>query len=97
MNNPLAKASTLPFQAPVFDVLKNADFKPAILAGMADQLTEVEAIVDDPEVPTFENTIVAMEKSGRNLTRAMSIFSNLTSSARERIKGTNALIDFFCT
>lgn len=91
MSNPLAKASTLPFQAPVFDVLKNADFKPAILAGMADQLTEIEAIVDDHEAPSFENTIVTLEMSGRNLARAMSIFSNLTSSAtNDELQATKA-------
>ncbi|MBX2971925.1 MAG: M3 family metallopeptidase [Flavobacteriales bacterium] len=81
MTNPLATASTLPFQAPVFDKLKDGDYKPAIEAGMAAQLAEVEAIVANPEAPTFENTIAAMEKTGRDLTRATSIFFNLTSSA----------------
>lgn len=81
MNHPLAVASTLPFQAPMFDQLKDADYQPAIEAGMAVQLDEMKAIATNPEAPTFENTIVALEKSGRQLSRATSIFFNLTSSA----------------
>lgn len=81
MTNPLAIASTLPFQAPVFDKLKDSDHEPAIEAGMAKQLTEVEAITANAEPPSFENTIVAMELTGRDLTRASNIFFNLTGSA----------------
>lgn len=81
MTNPLSTASTLPFQAPVFDKLKEGDYKPAIEAGMTAQLAEVKTIVENTETPTFENTIVAMEKTGRDLTRATSIFFNLTGSA----------------
>ncbi|MGV3636448.1 MAG: dipeptidyl carboxypeptidase II, partial [Flavobacteriales bacterium] len=81
MSNPLAIASTLPFQAPVFDKLQDSHYEPAIEAGMAKQLAEVEAIITHPEAPTFENTIVAMEKTGRDLTRASNIFFNLTGSA----------------
>ncbi len=81
MNNPLATASTLPFQAPVFDKLKDSDYKPAIREGMRKQLAEVEAITNNPEAPTFENTIVAMERTGIDLTRAAKIFFGLTGSA----------------
>lgn len=81
MTNPLAIASTLPFQAPVFDKLKDSDHEPAIEAGMAKQLTEVEAIIANAHPPSFENTIVAMELTGRDLTRASNIFFNLTGSA----------------
>src|SRR5690606_28080965 len=81
MSNPLATASTLPFQAPVFDKLKDTDHEPAIEAGMAKQLSEVEAIAAHTEAPSFENTIVAMEQTGRDLTRATNIFFNLTGSA----------------
>ncbi|MBL0045777.1 MAG: M3 family metallopeptidase [Flavobacteriales bacterium] len=81
MTNPLAAKSTLVFQAPVFDKLTDADYRPAIEAGMKKQLDEVDAIVSNKEPATFENTIVAMEKSGLDLTRASKIFFNLTSSA----------------
>ncbi len=81
MTNPLAAKSTLVFQAPVFDKLKDSDYRPAIEAGMKKQLEEVDAIVTNKEPATFENTIVAMEMSGLDLARASKIFFNLTSSA----------------
>ena len=80
MENPLANPSTLPFHAPPFDRLKSSDYGPAMEAGMRKQLEEITAIVGNSEAPTFENTIVAMEKSGQDLTRATKIFFNLTSS-----------------
>ena len=76
-SNPLASASTLPFEYPAFDKIKDEHFKPAYAAGMAEQLREVDAIANSKEAPTFENTIVAMEKSGRLLTRVATIFSSL--------------------
>ncbi|QQR87866.1 MAG: M3 family metallopeptidase [Flavobacteriales bacterium] len=79
--NPLAQKSTLVFQAPVFDKLKDSDYRPAIEAGMKKQLEEVDAIVKNAEAPTFENTIVALEKTGVDLTRATKIFFGLTGSA----------------
>ena len=79
--NALAQKSTLVFQAPVFDQLKDSDYRPAIEAGMKKQLEEVDAIVNNTEAPSFENTIVAMEKSGQDLTRAAKIFFGLTGSA----------------
>lgn len=80
-NNPLDSISTLPFQAPDFSKLTDADYRPAMLRGMEEQLAEVQAIVTDPEPASFENTIVALERSGQLLKRAASIFHNLTSSA----------------
>ena len=80
-HNPLDTISTLPFQAPDFSKLTDADFRPAILRGMEEHLAEVRAIVTDPEQPTFENTIVALERSGQALKRATGIFHNLTGSA----------------
>src|SRR6185437_14917262 len=68
-SNPFYSPSTLPFQAPPFDKIKDSDYKPAIEAGMAEQLQEMQAIANNPEPPTFENTIVAFEKSGQLLTR----------------------------
>ena len=78
-DNPLLKESTLPFQFPPFDKIKNDDFQPAIEQGMKEQLQEVDKIASQKEKPTFENTIVAMEKSGRLLARANRTFSNLNA------------------
>ncbi|MDQ6912163.1 MAG: M3 family metallopeptidase [Verrucomicrobiota bacterium] len=77
--NPLLKQSSLPYQFPPFDRIKNEDFQPAIEQGMVEQLQEIEKIASQKEQPTFENTIVAMEKSGRLLQRANRTFSNLNA------------------
>jgi peptidyl-dipeptidase Dcp len=77
--NPLLSESSLPYQIPPFDKLKDEDFQPAIEQGMAEQLKEVEKIAAQKEKPTFENTIVAMEKGGRLLQRANRTFSNLNA------------------
>ncbi|MGZ5005228.1 MAG: dipeptidyl carboxypeptidase II, partial [Chthoniobacterales bacterium] len=77
--NPLLKESTLPYQFPPFDKIKDADFQPAIEQGMAEQLQEIGKIANQKEKPTFDNTIVAMEKSGRLLQRANRTFSNLNA------------------
>ena len=79
-SNPFYAASTLPFQAPPFDKIKDGDYQPAIEAGMAQQLAEVRAIADNPEPPTFENTIVALEKAGQLFTRVMQVFSGVTGA-----------------
>jgi peptidyl-dipeptidase Dcp len=79
-DNPLLQASTLPFQAPHFDRIKDTHFRPAIIEGMRRQLEEVKAIATNSEAPTFANTIEAMERSGRDLDRASAVFYNLTSS-----------------
>ena len=65
-SNPFYAPSTLPFQAPPFDKIKDTDYQPAIEAGMAQQLEEIRAIADNPAPPTFDNTLVAMEKTGRS-------------------------------
>ncbi|HEU4853193.1 MAG TPA: M3 family metallopeptidase [Telluria sp.] len=75
--NPFAKASTLPFQYPAFDKIKDDHYAPAFNAGMAAQLAEVRKIADNPKAPTFDNTIVAMERSGQLLNRVNAVFSNL--------------------
>lgn len=72
--NPFAAASTLPFEAPRFDVIKDADYLPAFKQGMAIQLAEIRKIADDKAAPTFDNTLVAMEKSGRMLDRVSQAF-----------------------
>jgi hypothetical protein len=67
--NPLLHPSLLPFQAPPFNKIKDADFAPAFDAGMKEQLAEVEHIADDPAPPSFDNTIAALEKTGQALNR----------------------------
>jgi peptidyl-dipeptidase Dcp len=72
--NPLFAPSPLPFGAPPFDRMCDADYAPAIDEGMRLHLEEVGAIADQTEAPTFENTIVALERSGVMLTRVLKIF-----------------------
>ncbi|EIL98880.1 dipeptidyl carboxypeptidase [Rhodanobacter thiooxydans] len=79
-SNPFYSASTLPFQAPPFDKIHDADYQPAIKEGMRQQLAEIEKIANDPAAPTFENTYVAMEKSGAMLHRVMAAFSAVTGA-----------------
>ncbi|HLI64477.1 MAG TPA: peptidyl-dipeptidase Dcp [Terriglobales bacterium] len=79
-SNPFFAPSTLPFQAPPFDKIKDEDYQPAMEAGMAQQLKEVQAIADNPAPPTFENTIVALEKSGQLLQRVGQVFFNVVSA-----------------
>lgn len=79
-NNPFSEASTLPFEAPDFDAIESDHFIPAFREGMRIQLDEMEAIASNTDAPTFENTIVEMEKSGALLRRAQSVFYNLTSA-----------------
>jgi peptidyl-dipeptidase Dcp len=73
-SNPFYAPSTLPFHAPPFDKIKDQDYQPAIEAGMAEQLSEIQTIADHPAAPTFDNTIVAMEKAGQLFQRAMAAF-----------------------
>jgi peptidyl-dipeptidase Dcp len=73
--NPFYAPSTLPFHAPPFDKIKDEDYQPAIEAGMTQELAEIQAIADNPAAPTFENTVVAMEKTGQLFQRAMAAFS----------------------
>ena len=75
-----ASDSTLPFKAPDFTKISEDDYIPAFEQGMAIQKAEVQAIVDNPAAPTFENTIVALEKSGRMLGRVGRVFFQLTGT-----------------
>ncbi|WP_420139155.1 M3 family metallopeptidase [Sphingomonas sp.] len=72
--NPFAQPSNLPFQAPRFDRIKDQDYQPAIEAGIAEQAAEITRIANNPAAPTFDNTIVAIERSGRLLDRVTSTF-----------------------
>ena len=65
-SNPFFAPSPLPLHYPQFDKIKDSDFAPAFDAGMARQLKEIDAIADNAEAPSFDNTILAMEKSGRS-------------------------------
>ena len=75
--NPFAAASTLPYHAPRFDQIKDSDYKPAFEQGMKEQIAEMKAIAENSAAPTFDNTIVAMEKSGRMLDRTAGTFFNV--------------------
>src|SRR5947208_7143001 len=78
-DNPLLWESSLPYHIPPFDKIKDEHFVPAIEAGMRDQLKEIEPIANSSEKATFENTVVALERTGRLLDRAETTFSNLNS------------------
>jgi len=79
VDNPLLKESALPYHYPPFDKIKDAHFVPAIEAGMREQLKEVDLVANNSEKPTFENTVVALERTGRLLDRAEQTFSNLNA------------------
>src|SRR6516165_826289 len=89
-NNPLAMESALPYHYPPFDKIKDGHFVPSIEAGMREQLNEIDPIANSSDKPTFENTIVAMERTGRLLDRAQRTFSNLnacdTNPTRQKIE-----------
>jgi peptidyl-dipeptidase Dcp len=88
--NPFFSESTLPLRYPHFDKIQDAHFAPAFDAGMAQHLEEIEAIANNPEPPTFENTILPLEKAGEVLGRATSVFFNLvgtdTNDARKKLQ-----------
>ncbi|HVZ65356.1 MAG TPA: M3 family metallopeptidase [Lacunisphaera sp.] len=78
--NPLLTESSLPYHLPPFAQIRDEHFAPAFAQGMADELREVEAIAQNPDAPTFENTVVALERSGQLLARTQRDFSILTAS-----------------
>ena len=78
--NPFAKASALPFQAPDFARIKDSDYLPAMIAGMAQQKAEITAIANQKAAPTFDNTLAAMEKSGLLLDRTQLAFSAVSGA-----------------
>lgn len=78
--NPFYAPSRLPFGAPPFDKIKDEDYQPAIEAGMTQELEEMDRIAANPAAPTFENTLVAMERSGRLLARASAAFSGVSQA-----------------
>jgi peptidyl-dipeptidase Dcp len=88
-DNPFLTESPLPYHLPPFDKIKDDQFVPATEAGMQEQLKEVDAIVANPDNPTFNNTVVALERTGRLLDRVQRTFSNLnaadTNPTRQKI------------
>ena len=78
--NPLLQESTLPYGAPDFSRIQTSDYVPAIKAGIEEKRANVQAIVDNPDAPTFENTIVAFEESGRLLERVSNVLFALVSA-----------------
>jgi peptidyl-dipeptidase Dcp len=78
--NPFFKPSTLPYQAPPFDRIKDADYLPAIEEGMKLELDEIEAVANNAAPATFANTIEAMERSGQLLRRVQRVFGQMTQA-----------------
>ncbi len=78
--NPFTQPSSLLYQAPPFDRIKDSDYQPALEEGMRQEIAEIEKIADDPSSASFENTIVAMERSGTLLTRTEKVFFAMTQA-----------------
>ena len=78
--NPFFQVSTLPYQAPRFDRIKDADYQPALEEGMTRELAEVQAIANQAAAPTFDNTIVPLERSGELLDRVGSVFGAVSQA-----------------
>ncbi|MNJ87192.1 Peptidyl-dipeptidase dcp [compost metagenome] len=78
--NPFFQAYATPFEVPPFDKIKNEHFKPAILEGIKRHEAEINTIANNPEAPTFENTILAMENAGELLSNVNVVFSNLNGA-----------------
>jgi peptidyl-dipeptidase Dcp len=88
--NPFFKPSTLPYLLPPFDQIRNEHYAPAFEQGMKEQLAEIALIASSKDAPTFDNTIVALDRSGQTLLRVSNVFSNLsganTNDAMEKIQ-----------
>ncbi|MCI0496334.1 M3 family metallopeptidase, partial [candidate division KSB1 bacterium] len=78
--NPFFKEFDTPFGAPPFEQIQVNHYKPAFIEGMNQNQKEIEAIINNPEAPTFENTIVALDLAGELLTRVNNIFNNMLSA-----------------
>lgn len=88
MENPLLTESPLPYGAPQFDKIENKHYLPAFEQGIKEAKAEIDAIVANQDEPTFENTIVALEESGRTLNNVSSIFYNiLEADTNEELQG----------
>lgn len=83
--NPLLTESTNPYEAPAFDKIKNEHYKPAFEATIAEGRAQIDSIVNNPEAPTFENTVEALEYAGRSLSNVSSIFFNLNEACTDTV------------
>ncbi len=81
--NPLLAASPLPFGAPAFDQIQKSDYLPAFRQAIDRARAQIRAITDNPEAPSFANTIEALERSGEDLDRIAGIFFNLTEACTD--------------
>lgn len=79
-NNPFLTAYTTPFEVPPFDKIDTSHYIPAFTEGMKQHNAEIDSIVNNPEAPTFENTILKFDKSGKLLTKVSNVFFNLTEA-----------------
>lgn len=78
--NPLLEPWTQAFSLPPFDLIEVNHYKPALEVGMEEHLKDLQAIVDNPQPPTFENVMVAYDKAGKVLDRVGGVFGNMCSS-----------------
>ena len=91
--NPFFEESNLPYGMPAFDQIKDEHYLPAFERGMAEELSEYEAIASNPEAATFENTIVAMERAGQLLDRTGRVFGAMGSAhTNDNIKELETLL-----
>ncbi len=79
-SNPFYAPSSLYLKYPAFDKIENRHYEPAMMAGMKQQIAEIEAIANNPDAPTIENTLIPMEESGAVLNRASRVFFALASA-----------------
>ncbi|HCR9734614.1 peptidyl-dipeptidase Dcp [Citrobacter sp. FR21RM1OL9030] len=80
LTNPFFSQSVLPYQAPHFDLIEDRHYRPAFDEGMRQKRAEIDAIVQNPQAPDFENTYLALEQSGALLTRVTSVFFAMTAA-----------------
>ncbi|MCQ2179098.1 MAG: M3 family metallopeptidase [Bacteroidales bacterium] len=78
--NPFMTEWNTPYGIPPFDKITNADYLPAVKAGIAEQTAEIQAIIDNPEAPDFENTVVAFDRSGALLDKVSNVLFNISES-----------------
>src|SRR5215213_756359 len=78
--NPFTVPSELPYAFPPFAAIRHEHYRPAFDAGAAEQRAEIQAIIEDPDEPSFANTIERLELSGRTLERVLRVWSNLCAS-----------------
>ena len=80
MTNPFFSPSTLPYGLPPFAEITDEDYRPAFDKGLEDHLAEIAAVADNPDAPTFDNTMIPLEKGGQVLQRVAEVFFNKSSA-----------------